>query len=107
MKQEVSRLDGDEFESYIENAQDHIYSELLETDHSENSRTSRYLLKIKGVLESADNGEELAFGLGYTYQAQADIETLPGSVKGVDPSDNLEFEELVEQTLGFAYDEFA
>jgi len=48
LKQEVSRLDGDEFESYIENAQDHIYSELLETDHSENSRTSRYLLKIKG-----------------------------------------------------------
>jgi len=107
LKQEVSRLDTKEFDSYREFAQEYVDSELIETDPTENSRKSRYLLKIRGVLESADDGDELAFGLSYTYQTQADIETLPGSVKGVDPTDNLEFEEMVEHTLGRAYDEFA
>ena len=105
---ELSQLNRSQFETYREVALNYFESTGLIAElnaiRGDSSAEFRYRAKLKGSLEVADTGEELSYGIIETYQNQANLEVMP--CDDLDRHDSVEFEQVVERTLGAAYEKW-
>lgn len=107
VKQRVSELDQDEFESYREVADDYLDEETLRDSLVYAVEPAvRYMRSLKGALGIAKDGEELVYGITEMHQNQFDLSTMEDSNPFEKTHNPEEFERVVETTLGEAYREW-